>query len=313
VRASAIALLFLLLPLGAGAEEWQWRLPPGVGAPPVPADNPMTRAKVELGRRLFFDPRLSGNGTMSCASCHFPDRAFTDGRRTSPGSTGEMTDRNAPMLVNLAWNATYTWANPALTTLERQAEVPLFSETPVEMGVNDANRAEVIGRFKIDHEMARAFAAAFPDLPEPVGLVSIIKALASFQRSLLSFDSRFDQGRLNEQERRGHGVFSRQCARCHGGPVLAQPPVGFVAIMPPEAYVFPNRGLYEFTGETADLGRVRPPLLRNVALTAPYLHDGRAATLDDALSAHRTIRLAPAERSEVIAFLHALTDPAFAP
>jgi cytochrome c peroxidase len=108
-------------------------------------------------------------------------------------------------------------------------------------------------------------------------------------------------------------LFDRQCAACHGGPTLTEPPGRFQAIMPAEAYVFPNRGLYEFTGKPEDWGRFRPPPLRNVALTAPYLHDGRAETLDDAVAAHADILLTSDERAAVVAFLRSLTDPAFLP
>ena len=124
MRAARMLLLAagLVLAGPVAAADWTWRLPDYVPAPRAPDDNPMSVAKVDLGRRLFYDKRLSGEGDIACASCHEQARAFTDGRALSPGATGARTHRNSPSIVNAAWHATYTWANPALTTLERQME-----------------------------------------------------------------------------------------------------------------------------------------------------------------------------------------------
>ena len=153
----------------------------------------MTRAKVELGRRLFYDPRLSGNGRQSCSSCHQQDKAFTDGRARAVGSTGELHPRSALSLANVAYNATLAWANPSLVTIEKQMEVPLFGERPVEMGITDANRATVIRRLVRDPRYRTMFAAAFPRQAKPVDLTNVIKAIASFQRTMISGDSRYDR------------------------------------------------------------------------------------------------------------------------
>lgn len=130
---------------------WTWDLPAGSPTPRVPASNPMTRPKVALGRHLFYDTRLSGNGRQSCGICHQQDRAFTDGPARSIGSTGEIHPRSALSLANVAYNATLTWANPSLVTPEKQMEAPLFGERPIEMGLNDRNMAAVLRRLERSH------------------------------------------------------------------------------------------------------------------------------------------------------------------
>ena len=126
------------------ATSYDWRLPPGFPKPVVPADNPMSEAKFELGRYLFYDVRLSGNGTQSCASCHTQKLAFTDGKVVAVGSTGDKHPRNSQSLANAAYNATLTWANPLLTTLEQQIHIPMFGEFPVEMGIT-GNEEDSVG------------------------------------------------------------------------------------------------------------------------------------------------------------------------
>ncbi len=283
------------------AEGWAWDLPSHVPQPRVPADNPMSAVKVELGRRLFYDQRLSGNGTMACASCHVQARAFTDGRALSPGSTGGLTHRNAQGLANSAWNATYTWANPALVSLERQMEVPLFGDDPVEMGVTDVNRPVILERLRAEPLYPPLFRAAFPEAAEPLTMATVIQAIAAFQRSIVSVDSRYDrylQGKaaLSEPETRGMALFfgeRAECHHCHGsfnfndqvvhaGSREVETPfhnTGLYNIGGTGAFPFPNRGLFEFTATPADMGAFRAPSLRNVAVTGPYMHDGSVPTL----------------------------------
>ena len=128
--------------------SWTWSLPVNFPTPAVPADNPMSEDKFQLGRRLFYDKRLSGNGTQACASCHFQHLAFTDGKPVSTGSTGEETARNAPSIANVAYNPTFTWANYSLVTLERHMLVPMFGENPTELGIDDSRRDTVLQRFR---------------------------------------------------------------------------------------------------------------------------------------------------------------------
>lgn len=277
----------------------------------------------------------------------------------SVGSTGGRTARNAQGLANAAWHASFTWANPALVSLKRQIEVPMFGEDPVEMGVNDGNRAQVLARFAADAHYRGMFAAAFPEDAAPIRFGSAIKALAVFVRGLVSNDSRYDRHlhgeyRLSERERRGEALFfgeKAECFHCHGSfnfndqvihrrsrhVALNFHNTGLYDIDGRGGYPEPNRGVFELSGEPADMGRFRAPSLRNVAVTAPYLHDGSIATLREVLDVyaaggrnivhgpyagdgranpHRSelvgaIDLDEEDRLDLLAFLETLTDPAF--
>lgn len=289
----------------ASAGSWQWTLPKGFPLPRVPADNPMSAEKVDLGRFLFYDTRLSGNGTFSCASCHQQDKAFTDGRTVAIGATGEAHPRNTQSLANVAYHPTLTWANTALTRIEQQMEVPLFGLDPVEMGINDANNAEVLQRVKDAPLYADKFRRAFPGEAQPIHWINIKKSIASFQRSLISTNSRYDRqvqgrGTLTEQEQRGLQLFfgeKAECFHCHGSAnfndqlvhaatrVLETPfhNTGLYNVGGDGSFPVPNRGLFELTGVPTDMGRFRAPSLRNVEKTAPYMHDGSIATLEAVL------------------------------
>ncbi|WP_409286011.1 MbnH family di-heme enzyme [Pseudomonas protegens] len=295
-------LLSVLVAWPVAAQDWRWQLPSHVPEPRVPADNPMSAAKVELGRRLFYDPRLSATGNRSCSSCHLQERAFSDGRALSVGGTGELTHRNAPGLANSAWNATYNWAAPAIVSLERQMEVPLFGDDPIEMGVNDGNRQQILARLAADPLYPPLFRQAFADQPQPLNMASVIRAISAFERSIVSVDSRYDrylQGRepLSDSEQRGMALFfgeRAECHHCHGSfnfndqVVHARSRVvdtpfhntGLYNIDGAGGFPFPNRGLYESTGKPEDMGAFRAPSLRNVEVTGPYMHDGSLATLE---------------------------------
>lgn len=338
---------------------YDWKLPPGFPEPFVPEDNPMTAEKVELGRHLFYDVRLSGNGTQACASCHEQARAFSDGKRTPVGSTGHAVPRNAPGLANVAYLSTYTWANPKLETLEAQALVPLFNEVPTELGLTP-RLDEVLGRLREDARYPELFRAAFPEEAEAIGKDAIVKALASFQRTLLSGSSPYDRylqgesGALTVPAKRGMELFfgeRAECYHCHSGPHLTNSFRAKESVLPgmqffntglydvngQGAYPPDNPGLFEFTGRAADQGRFRVPPLRNVALTAPYMHDGSIATLGEVIDHYtaggrnvtegpfvgdgrgnpnkdplvRPFTLTAEEKADLIAFLESLTDTAF--
>lgn len=343
----------------AAGGGWSWDLPEGFPTPKVPASNPMTRAKVELGRRLFYDPRLSGNGRQSCSSCHLQEKAFTDGLARAIGSTGEIHPRSALSLTNVAYNATLAWANPSLVTLEKQMEVPLFGERPVEMGITDANKAKVIRRLMRDPRYRTMFANAFPAGASPINLTNVIKAIASFQRTLISGNSRYDRhlagtARLTARETRGKDLFfgeRAECFHCHtsfnlndqtvyAGKRVVETPfhnTGLFNVGGTGAFPSPNTGVFELTGVQRDMGRFRAPTLRNVGVTAPYMHDGSIATLravvrfysdggrnitrgpnagDGRLNPNKSalvdrIDLTPREQSDLVAFLKTLTDRTF--
>jgi cytochrome c peroxidase len=151
----------------AAEADFAWNLPEWAPKPVVPADNPMTQAKVELGRHLFYEKRLSVNGRQSCASCHIQALAFTDGKAVSVGTTGEAHPRNAMSLANVAYNSVLTWANPLMRHLEQQMLVPLFGEEPVELGMA-GKEAQLLALLQEDENYARLFSAAFPDADEAV-------------------------------------------------------------------------------------------------------------------------------------------------
>lgn len=357
VAAASFGVHGLASSMSAGAADpWTWEVPKGFPKPRVPASNKMSEAKVALGRRLFFDVRLSGNGKQSCSSCHRPELAFTDGLTQSVGSTGEVHPRNAQSLVNVGYQTTLTWANPGLVTLERQMEVPLFGDNPVEMGVTDANRDAVLSRIGKDRWYKRHFPRAFPGAKRPVSWESIIKSIAAYQRSIISADSRYDRYlrgkvKLTPSETRGMELFMgerAECHHCHGSFIFndqatyagapAEPPVfhntGLYNLGGTGAFPEPNRGVFELTGNAQDMGKFKAPSLRNVALTAPYMHDGSIATLAQAVDHYAAggrviaegplagdgranpnkdpliagIDLTPRDRADLVAFLEALTD-----
>lgn len=290
-------------------QPWVWALPAGLAPPVVPEDNPMNADKVDLGRYLFYDVRLSVNGTLSCAGCHAPALAFADGRAVARGATGQNHPRNAPGLVNAAYQAMLDWANPAPRTLEQQMHTPLFGEKPIEMGVNDANRSAILQRLKDDAQYQRRFASAFWGEPAPISWDNVIKAIAAFERTLVAAGSRYDRAQagaavLSESEQRGQALFfgeRARCAQCHSGPNLGGGAfvsaegrigesgfynIGLFNVGGTGAYPAGNQGLLEITGRPEDMGKFRAPSLRNVALTAPYLHDGSAATLEAVVALH---------------------------
>ena len=272
----------------------------------VPADNPLTLEKIELGRYLFYDVRLSGNETQSCGSCHEQELAFTDGRTVGEGSTGALHPRNASGLSNVGYNATLTWSNPILTEIEGQVLLPLFGEEPVELGAGPY-RDEILARLGEDPEMLALFQAAFPDDADPVTWERIIQGLASFGRSLITGNSPFDkfnyQGNaaaLSTAQIRGLSLFyseELECHHCHGGFNFSEASVhadtvfdasffqntGLYNLDGEGAYPANNTGLYEITGDPADMGKFRAPSLRNVQVTGPYMHDGSMETLDEVI------------------------------
>lgn len=344
----------------AAQGAWEWPLPTWVPRPLVPADNPVSAEKIELGRVLFYDQRLSINGAMSCATCHQQKAAFTDGRKVAIGATGEAHPRNAMGLANIAYFPVLTWADPAQLRLEAQALVPMFGEHPVEMGLagKEQDLIRLLGR---DPRYERLFRGAFAADANPYTIDNLTRALAAFQRSLLSFDSAYDRYRfggrrdaISTPARRGEKLFSSErlaCFHCHGGvnftdavmhERLEKPELGFhntglYNIDGRGAYPANNPGLIGSTGQAADMGRFRTPSLRNVAVSAPYMHDGSIGTLSGVIDHYaaggRSIRAGPErgvgaanpyksgfvkgfrlsarDKADLIAFLESLTDHAF--
>jgi cytochrome c peroxidase len=300
VSRCAFALLFMLVLLTAAAPTFRWSLPAGVREPVVPADNRMSDAKVALGRRLFYDADLSIDGTMACSTCHEQHRGFADGNVTHAGVHGDPGRRNVPGLANVAWRRALTWGDPRVTTLEAQVAIPLTGSAPVEMGMAGQER-ELSRRLNQDACYRRMFSAAFPETRGRIDAVTVSRALAAFQRTLLSFQAPVDRGLAPAA---GAAIFTAQCASCHSGHDYTDD--HFHRLRSSNAT---DRGLSEVTGIPADDGAFRTPSLRNVAVTGPWLHDGSAATLAAAIQAHPGSD--PADIPALIAFLQALTDQEF--
>ena len=341
-------------------QAYPWDLPKGFPVPRVPADNPMTTAKVELGRFLFYDRRLSINQTTSCATCHLQERAFTDGKARAVGATGEVHPRGSMSLANVAYSPTLTWANPSVTLLERQPLVPLFGEHPVEMGMAGREK-ELMARIRAERRYESLFADAYPDEPDAYSLGNVAKALACFVRTLISGDSPYDRYKfrgerdaITDSARRGEELFFSErleCFDCHAGFNLSGPSDyagkafvektfhnnGLYNTDGKGSYPADNTGLFEFTSNPKDMGKFKVPTLRNVELTAPYMHDGSVATLRDAIEHYKTggrtiaagenagagsksphksslvrgFELTEAETEDLLAFLRSLTDSKF--
>ena len=231
---------------------------------------------------------MSGNGKQSCASCHQQRLAFTDGKARAVGSTGEMHPRGAMSLVNVIFSKALTWSNPAMTSLEEQALTPMFGDHPVELGVTPA----FLKILRSDPVYARLFPQAFPEDSDPITILNVTRALASFERTILSARSPYDRYHYGGEDnavspaaKRGEIVFFSQplaCFTCHGG------------------FNFSDSRFHH---------NIKTPTLRNVAVTAPYMHDGRYATLAEAVD-HETadVHLSAQDRADLVAFLESLTD-----
>lgn len=340
------------------ANGYVWRLPAGFPKPKIPADNPMTDAKVELGRFLFYDTELSENRTQSCASCHVQTLAFTDGLAHSVGSTGMPHPRGAQSLVNVGYASVLTWQNDLLSSLELQIRVPLFGTEPIELGMNGKD-AELVARLQAKDGYPARFAEAFPDEPAP-SVKNVIYALAAFQRTIVSGDSPFDRfargdtGALSASAQRGRALFNSElteCFHCHGGfsfadaishegTAFTEKPFHNNALYNIDGqggYPAPSRGLIDVSLRPEDMGRFKAPTLRNIAVTAPYMHDGSIATLEEVIDHYarggrkvvsgpgagdgstsplksefvRGFVLSEEQKTDLIEFLRALTDESF--
>ena len=281
----------------------------------------MSSAKVALGRRLFFEPRLSVTGTYSCASCHDPAKAYTDGRPFAVGARGDSLPHSAMSLINVAYNITYGWTKPELRSLETQMLEPLLNEHPVELGAAGRQTA-ICDSLAAEPAYRAAFGEAFPQESSPVTFGNVVKAIATFERTLIYGNSPFDRyvfggdhTAIPEQAKRGMRLFysSRAgCGSCHSGLNFA----GNWRDAQGET------GKPPFAKNGAADRAMRVPTLRNIALTAPYMHDGRFATLEAVLDHYarmaqqregdarlHSFNLSADERADVIAFLKTLTDP----
>ena len=287
----------------------------------------MSQAKVELGKRLFFDTRLSITGRYACASCHRPELAFTDGRSRAIGATGETLSHQSPSLVNVAYAVSFGWTDSGFDSLESQMRQPLFNRHPLEIGLG-GREAILLRELTADPDANAAFIRAFPASARPVTLHHLIQSIASYERTLLFARSAFDRyifdddsTALSASAKRGMALFFGPrlgCAQCHFGLNLAGPAAIVGKPRPPSLFA-----------DIATQGRFKVPGLRNVALTAPYMHDGRFASLGEVIDHYghlerdrapgepldrqlRTFELEAGEKQDLIDFLGSLSDLQFA-
>jgi cytochrome c peroxidase len=291
------------------------QVPNGFPDPIFPEGNELTEARWLLGKKLFFDPVLSRDSSISCASCHLPAFAFSDTTAFSPGVGGASGTRNSPSLANVAYHP-YLLREGGVPTLEMQILVPIQEHN--EFDFNILLIAERLQRDSLYRAMSQAAYGREPDH------FVITRAIACFERTLLSGDSAYDRDELSPAAERGRQLFfgeKTQCSQCHGGFNFTH-------------YAFENNGLYEeyadpgrfrLTGQEEDRALFKVPSLRNVGLTAPYMHDGSIPTLeavvahyDSGGAAHphkspliKPLGLSAQERADLVAFLQSLTDEAF--
>ncbi len=316
------------------ATPFRFRYPAAFPRPSLPGDNPLTEEGVRLGRELFHDTSLSGNRTQSCASCHHPHDYFSDPRRLSAGAYGDTGTRHSMPLFNLAWKSSFFWDGRA-SPLRKQVLEPI--ENPVEM---HAKLPQVVSRLIRDRRYPRLFEDAFGT--RDIDADRLSRALEQFLLSLVSGDSKFDraargQASLTAEEQRGAELFHTEydparglrgadCFHCHGGPLFQSAAFANNGLPPLSS----DTGRHVATGLDGDRGKFAVPSLRNVARTAPYMHDGRFATLEEVidhydqgiersptldpnLAKHPAagLGLTPADKAALVAFLKTLTDHGF--
>jgi cytochrome c peroxidase len=265
------------------------------------AANKFSTAKAALGRYFFYDRRLSVNQSKSCSSCHDPVFSFTDGYRRSIGAWGDNVQHNAPPLVNLIYNQYLTAADSSLHFPEEQIHNPMFHTAPAELGWT-GNETLILARIKKDNFYSQQLPRLFED--NAFTVQNVQACISSFVKTIISFDSPYDRYTfykdsmaMSAAQLRGMKLFfsdQLHCGACHGGINFSQPVLtdskgkrayyqntGLYNINNGGDYPTNDRGLVEYSHEPADIGKYRVPTLRNLAFTAPYLHDGSAASLND--------------------------------
>ena len=293
----------------------------------VPSDNRTTLEGVTLGRKLFYDTKLSDNQTVSCASCHQQEFGFADGGKAfSVGSQGQLGARNAPTLTNAGW-LLHTFWDGRTGPLEEQAGKPVLD--PLEM---NGNWSTIVSRIEQDQDYPGLFALAYPD--EPISAETISKALAQFQRTLISDNSKFDRflkdpSVYNDEELIGFNIFfseEGECFHCHGGALFTDNEFHNIGL----DFNGSDPGRATVTGNSNDHAKFKTPTLRNVAVTGPYMHDGRFSSLEAVVNfysdevknssnvsslivgAHNGgANFNASEKQALVAFLNTLTDEAF--
>ncbi len=301
---------------------FQLDIPVGFPPPVVPQENQLTASRVTLGKRLFFDPLLSVDNTISCGSCHKPELAFAEANSISIGVNQSVGLRNAPSLANVAYQQGL-FAEGGVTSLELAALAPITEEHEMNF-----NLQEIVLRLGANEHYVEQFRRAYNTPPTEL---SLLKALAAFQRTLISGNSRFDeyyfQGKentLTEAEKRGKELFfgsQTNCSSCHSGFLFTNEAFANIGLY--EVYDDPGRG--RLTANPGDFGKFKVPSLRNIAVTAPYMHNGSMATLKEVIEHFNSggvghanqdelikpLNLTEQEKADLISFLHSLTDETF--
>lgn len=288
---------------------------------PFPEDNEITDARVELGKQLFFDKRLSSDSTVSCSSCHLPEQAFTDNKVVSDGVGGEVTARNSPSLYNSAFLPKVMF-DGEIPTLEMQVIVPIQEHT--EMNQEIPSLLERLKAIPYYDSMAHV---AFD---RPFDAWVLTRSISSFERTLISDNSPFDQyyymkqkDAISESAKRGFKLFSQDlyCASCHELPFFTNFKVANNGLYK----VYEDKGRFRINVDSSEIGFFKVPSLRNIMLTAPYMHDGQFASIDDVLDHYQKggaghelqskhiqpFSLSEEEKTDLKAFLESLTDTSY--
>ncbi|MBP9152994.1 MAG: c-type cytochrome [Flavobacteriales bacterium] len=322
---SILGSVFLLLASGCQTDApvpYQLNIPSWFPEMEIPAENQLTKARIELGRKLFYEPLLSLDSSISCGTCHLQEKAFTQELPISLGVDGALGLRNAPTLANIGF-APYFFHDGGVLTLELQSQQPIFSVDEMRFSI-----AGFLERIENDAEYKRMFQEAYSREPDAFG---ITRAIASFERTFISATSRFDQfeyqgitDALSEQEKQGRTLFfseAANCSSCHEPPLFTN-------------YEFENIGLYLNYADSGrarishlsnDNGKFKVPTLRNVELTAPYMHNGSLQTLEEVVEHFNSggvnhpnqsekiqpLNLNQQEKADLVAFLKTLTDQSF--
>lgn len=290
----------------------------------IPNNNQLTAERIALGKKLFFDKNLSSNQSISCASCHLPEKAFTDGTAlASIGVSGKTLDRNAPPLFNLIFQNDFFW-DGGKATLESQVFGPLRNADEM-----NANIDSVVNYLIQDTEYSKLFQKAYKNQPNASFLA---KAIATYERSLMSFNSKYDRVKrgkdhFSPNELSGEKIFNNKCKSCHTPPLFTDMKFHNNGLDTTFGSYFDNplNGRYRVSGNIEDLGKYKTPSLRNLAYTSPYMHDGRLEKITDVLDHYDMVKksesldtlltfgieLTEKNKADLIAFLNTLNDENF--
>lgn len=286
--------------------KYKFKIYNDIPRPFEPEDNPITNEKVKLGRYLFYDKRLSANNTFSCATCHEQKKAFADNKIVAEGVFAQKHSKNSMGLTNIGYSSVLTWANPNMFKLETQMLVPMFGDNPHELGMS-GKEDELIKRIKNEKIYPELFNQAFPEQKENINLENITKAIATFERVLVSFDSPYDKyefgndkNAISESAKKGKDLFfgeKFECSHCHSGYNFSDSTKdkktkflefnfhnnGLYNIDNKNDYPVDGRGIAEITLKKEDIGKFKAPSLRNIEVMPPYMHDGSIASLEEVI------------------------------